>query len=846
MKKILCFFWAVCLLAQRGAAEERKVVEERLNQARQWQQQREAGFSALEKSLIFLADFEQDGLVYLTPDRFVKVPLASDHYRAGRYGRGFYFEKPGHNLLPEEIADLEKTTRGFRATGGAGLTLVSTATPFGKRCLALSCPAADTGLVTGPWPVAWQYRTWHEKEWTLLASCYVKGPANSRVKMEVSFLEKELVLPPVKKGEPEPPARVPDRTGPQEVTLTGDWQRIACWVSGDNRLKERDAVITLSYLGPARATLLLDGFQLEQARYYPHNHLMPTSWLPGGQSRAATFVDIGSPLKEIFPVGEGSLALWTMTPKESNLTQPGSLYWVTFGSGWRANWTMSDYRFTAGGEGFCYFTRTNVADGAWHHLAFTWDREKADVYVDGEARFTFDRKQVDLSAVLETYVFRLGGGISSGNAANSVLDDVALFNRRLTAEEVKTLAAGAGLKPGSQILLSPEGRSVFYRDEDRGEILLSIVETSGKLSQLRVDLAVDNILYESQTAFLKDGRGQVHFAFQPQKLRCGKYQYRAGLLEKGASVYLTETIEVVPPLRTEQFLLSSWGQGGPTAEWRSFLKTLGFNAVDTYDLNIEQLGREGFLYGWHCNFGNGVWSPEQREKVRAEIRQQAGKRAAYPNWKYTLVNSERPPWPLPEDKERLAWFDVWAKKELGFPVPEKGWQLGTTGNPISCWFLEEEKPGADGIYRQSKTFTFLKWWYNRGCGWWRLNAEAASEIKKLRPDVKVWTDPLHYPGQISELDAGSIWSYSIRPEPLIGTFEEAAAIVKGSGKEFYTTLGMNYVNAVATITEADGKKKNLAPTVDDLIQQAWIAVTYFPSHGLHYWYVDGVFYGERK
>ncbi len=848
MKK--CFSVALYLFLMlvvcKASSEEKAAIESRLNELKSWQSVRLESLHPLEKDLIFLADFEQDNLVYLKPDRFIRVNLLPDHYRAGRSGRGYFFEKPRQNLLPLEVADVEKNAAAFQSFGGAGITVVTASTPVGKRCLSLTCPAGQTGLTTGPWPVSWKNKAWHEKEWTLLASCYVKGPSGARIKMEVTFEEKELVLKPAKKGEQEEPARIPDKTGPQEITLTGQWQRIASWVSGDMRLKERQATVKLTYLGENTVTLFLDGFQLEQAKYYPYNHLMPTSWVPGGTFQPATLVKIDTPFKEVFPVEQGTIAFWTMTPRESNLNQVGSIYWLSFGSGWNYNWSMSTYRFTAGGEGFCYFTTTNAADGNWHHVAMVWDQEKVQAYLDGQVRFTFDRKKVDLSGILETYALCLGGSISDGQTANSVMDEVAVWSRKLGEEEIKSLAEGKKLNPGSQLVLSPEGRCVFYRNEEKAEITLVVVDTGKNLNQVRVDMALGQVIYESKTVSLKQGECLAVFTFSPEKLRCGKYLCRFGVKEGKTGAYLEKTVEVVPALREHHFLLSSWGAGGRTAEWRQFFQTLGFNALDTYDLNIEQLGQEGFIYGWHYNFGNGLWSPEERIKVREEARKEAEKRALFPNWKYTLINSEKPPWPVPEEKERRRWFDTWARQELGFPVPEKGWQLGTTHNPISCWFLEEEKPGPDGIYQESKTFTFLKWWYNRGCGWWRINAEAAAEIKKLRPDVKVWTDPLNYPGQIADLDAGSSWSYQIWPEPLIGEFEETYALLRNSSKEFYTTLGMNYVNSVATVTDQEGKKKNLAPTVDDLVQQAWIAVTHFPTHGLHYWDVDAVFYGEKN
>jgi hypothetical protein len=46
--------------------------------------------------------------------------------------------------------------------------------------------------------------------------------------------------------------------------------------------------------------------------------------------------------------------------------------------------------------------------------------------------------------------------------------------------------------------------------------------------------------------------------------------------------------------------------------------------------------------------------------------------------------------------------------------------------------------------------------------------------------------------------------------------------------------------------DAGGKKKNMAPTADDAIGQAWVAAGLVPSEALYYWDVLGYFDGERQ
>lgn len=546
------------------------------------------------------------------------------------------------------------------------------------------------------------------------------------------------------------------------------------------------------------------------------------------------------------------MAFWTRTPHESNLAQPGSIFWLSFGAGWGPGWAMSTYRFDTPGAGlYSGNALGNVTDGSnWHHLALSWGSTNGCMYRDGQFIASFARTNQDLSARLETFSFVLGGSYSDGQTANSIMDDVALFGRQLTGAEIGNLATGQVLRAtANTVLFSPGVRSVYYRDEGQAAFDVTITSLHTTNILLVVDCSIGELTTSNKAVTLKPGTATVSFDFSPARLKCGVYSCKVGVLAGEASVYAEFPIDVVPALRKDLFMFSSWGGGGDTAAWRNFCKTLGLNTIDTYGENLNQLGKEGFLCNWHYDFHrhDGVWNTKNREEVREETWKAAELRAAYPNWRSTLLNSEVGAWPISDEKDRKAWFDAWAEKELGFPMPTNGWQLGTCNNPTAGWFMGDEKPGTNGIYKSSRAFEFLYWWYNRGCGWWRLNAEAANVIKSVRPDVKCWTDPLWFPGQISDLDGGSTWSYQLRPEPLIGEFESSYACARGGDKEYYATLGMDYVNGlVQNVRLPDGTTNNLTPTADDLIQQAWIAVTQIPTDGLTFWFLEGWFDGLRK
>ena len=86
----------------------------RLARARAKQAAQAATLSPLERDLLFFTNFEQDGVALLDNSEAVRYELEKDHYRPGKFGRGYYFEKARHNLLPGEMADVETGMQGFK------------------------------------------------------------------------------------------------------------------------------------------------------------------------------------------------------------------------------------------------------------------------------------------------------------------------------------------------------------------------------------------------------------------------------------------------------------------------------------------------------------------------------------------------------------------------------------------------------------------------------------------------------------------------------------------------------------------------------------------------------------
>jgi hypothetical protein len=103
-------------------------------------------------------------------------------------------------------------------------------------------------------------------------------------------------------------------------------------------------------------------------------------------------------------------------------------------------------------------SRIQVADGRWHHVAGTFDGSELRLYVDGQPAGKPVPKKGELART--AYDLTIGANRSNPNAAlgevgasfNGMMDDVMMFNRALSAKEVRMLFE-------SQVVAPATGRS---------------------------------------------------------------------------------------------------------------------------------------------------------------------------------------------------------------------------------------------------------------------------------------------------------------------------------------------------------------------------------------------------
>jgi len=167
--------------------------------------------------------------------------------------------------------------------------------------------------------------------------------------------------------------------------------------------------------------------------------------------------EVGAP-NTIFTV-----SYWIKTTdkdRKVRVVDKGSTNWVT--QGWHCGLCCGGYAFLEMAQppelaGF-HAPAALIADGQWHHVAYVFTiGDSVVIYVDGEFA-----KKAGTHTVLDVrsdwdITFGAVGSLKEGNApdggqyVNGNVDDIAIFNRGLTEDEIKKLATEPVLPPSTAV-----------------------------------------------------------------------------------------------------------------------------------------------------------------------------------------------------------------------------------------------------------------------------------------------------------------------------------------------------------------------------------------------------------
>ena len=184
-------------------------------------------------------------------------------------------------------------------------------------------------------------------------------------------------------------------------------------------------------------------------------------WVPNGKKEGGCLLSAESRIEvaagQADELNAATLALWFQAgradvPMRTLLGVRGSQDLVlSIGGGPRAPDARGKVAILAGESTPCLSDKP-VADGLWHHVAVTFDGEHIRMYVDGEPQ-----RQVVAGRLAPT---RLFGALVVGKRPDEeapkeqvrgfdgTIDDLMVFNRALSADEIKALVFAVDPHPG--------------------------------------------------------------------------------------------------------------------------------------------------------------------------------------------------------------------------------------------------------------------------------------------------------------------------------------------------------------------------------------------------------------
>ena len=817
----------------------------------------------------------------------VLVDRGKPRFLKGKYGSGIYLERQATNFYYENQSNVEAGVAGFLSLGEAKLSQSTDDHWQGRASLAVLARKGG-GLETEEVPTLTVPLHGHEPVRIFAASVFLKGErGGERLSLElldVASLQEaapriyedltkkaeqegappeddvDALLEDEQEEEGTDPSRSPETASPfdpksekQQIALSREWKRYVARVSlPRQRVRHRFRFRVVSE-DEAPVRFLADGFQLEQSGQYPHYHVA-TTWVPGRTERAAETLAFS--LDEIrFPEKEGAVSAWVNPRSWWGAAELGACAVFSIGAVNQPAWLLpQSYRVTVkGGSAFFNVKHRPVAN-RFHHFLLNWDEDRFELFINGRSAATGKVGGKPIT----TRLLHVGLAASNLQNANSVIDELAIFRRPLTAGEVEAIhGSPRPLRLGTAFALEAlQERWVFFRDETNAALRFRVHHgPAHNKPAVRAELLaeghpVPGIALEAKP----DPAGDFALRLSPRDLTAREYLVRLKLSDDKGEKSYSYPVTVVPALNARRYLTQIW-QGPIDEKNLDSFGEMGLSILDTSrwasDRTLmDRLARRGIQLCAHF----GTLSPiSSLLHPEACIVRQDGKTTRrlcanhpkvvqasaehtqhrlrvlkpYPHVTFCLLNSEVNNQPCFAEScmQRM-------KADLGFTWPDKL----RTGSGGRILFNAKEEPAphvVDGIVKDDDAY-YATFQWRHGPGSLSPHHQAVSAALKETINAKVVHDPafrLPWVHTRSEgVDVIQHWSYSPAQEVNLLSIKGLLCDARGQ-KPTSLILGMVWPRASY---EKDGKKVSAAQSPDYLRESMWLVLSQ-PVDLLSFW-----------
>ena len=807
MRRVIRFACLVGACLGAGSATAAETVEAMVGACRA--ALRTSPVSGPVRGLVYYQDFDHQGRCLMNEGWAYDQGMDPARLDRGRFGKGWRSERPRQNFLSPNQASVEAGTDGFTPGEKVRLSCIKAPTRFGRTVLRADAQATGT-LVTLA-PVTVKTKAHYRKTKCFCLSVYVRSDKpGAKVRLTL-----------VDTAKPGKGTFIATKTIPSERVLSATWQRASARIEMDVKRAEQCLVGALELVEGAPATVLVDGLQLEQYSRYPETNTDPTGWIPGGTKRAAAYLSLPVHLID-FTGKTGTLGCWVKNlPTECGGTRAPSAY-VSIGSRWHQPvWQLGGWRWLAGDPGKSKYKRSflwnrgvgkRVAprgswDG-WHLVVLTWGGKRLARYIDGELFGQADTH--DPAEVIPSTSLRIGGSHLENWTSESLLDDVFLYNRCLSADEVRALARrttplAAEVSP----VLLRYTRTRFLRSEDDARIALEPVAYGAGPAKVRVTASVPT-LGAAADGVAEPGDPLV-VPFTPWRVDPSTHELLVTVTTPGRTTAFRAPVRIYRQPPSRDYIINTWGGVTPDTVKLGFTATTGGMQALAHGLWAEAR-----LYkpAWD------VLDPVVGAECQRAAQNVARSARTFPNMVACQVNTEvGMGGTFRTDAKYLAWM----KKEIGLDhVPE-----GAAVVPLRVVGRTDMPP--DGLVTPAYApYRFCTWWQERGCGIWLMNNRMVHEARRAGLDTTYYTDCpyLHRKTQFEAMDMVDHWAYPETLCGLVAAISRASAAARLRGVPLRFTPGTIFWDdgSGLWLKDTDGKRKVLCYGPDHLKEMFWLTV----------------------
>ena len=547
---------------------------------------------------------------------------------------------------------------------------------------------------------------------------------------------------------------------------------------------------------------------------------------------------------DTFPRERGAFACWFRSPEDC--LDRGESPGFGFVGYWQFQWVWRGGAFNTGtayGEGVRIkdFKRSTE----WRHFAAVWNDEKLVVYLNGEKAGEKAKPQrMDMTDVPRR-VLRIGSGFDGGPAANLVMDEIAIFSRDLSPDEVKGLATAKGplfAKP-DPVMLTGVTYPIYWRNQDDAAIRTRVISDAGRELTVRATIA-GKAVPERRITVAK-GETRLAIPFDPARLRAGKYPWAFSLVDAAGRrlAGASGEMEIRPRVERHRFKVMDWGGYRPLSV--EFMHAVGINACNAgwrSPESIRRLVRSDISP--NVNYNDKRRLPkgtlfDADEAMRRTDREFAPLEGLH-LWSETLLNTEIYGAPVGAETGNVKFVEF-ARRQLG-REPD----FRYTGSPIGINPKTIGTKWPKGVIRRGDCpqLDTLCWALEKGHPDFLLARAEAKAIRALQPDNVVWSEPM-FEGLAAGLDMVADWQYEYSTEFVLRDTVMNYAPCRAYGKFYQPTLSPSYWDPQIfgwhpTVKDKDGKpqKIRMCQSADEVAIKAWMVLSAVPTHSLALYETD--------